>query len=98
MFDPDSRYAPLSTAKKVGPDGREHVYVTRRFLPRGDRMTTLLEVAVAAGDRLDLIATRVLGDPLQYFRICDANEAMDPHELTAEPDTRLRVAVPTTAP
>jgi nucleoid-associated protein YgaU len=57
-------------------------------------MPLLVEVTVNQGDRLDLIAARALGDPELFWRICDANNAMDPLELTAEPGRRLRVAIP----
>jgi hypothetical protein len=49
---------------------------------------------VVQGDRLDLIAARTLGDSEQFWRVCDANDAMDPHELTAEPGRAVRVPVP----
>jgi nucleoid-associated protein YgaU len=36
---------------------------------------------VMAGDRLDLLATRYFGDPLQYWRIVDANPTIAPESL-----------------
>lgn len=94
MFDPTSRYASLATATYETADGRTFTYVTRRFLPAGPTLPLLAEVTVAQGDRLDLIAARTLGDPLQFWRICDANDAMDPDELTSQPGTPLRVPIP----
>jgi hypothetical protein len=94
MFEPDSRYAGLPLAQWTSPTGQQITYATRRFLPRGETMTTLAELRVAEGDRLDLIATRTIGDPLQYWRICDANDAMHPDELVAAPGLTVRVAVP----
>jgi hypothetical protein len=41
------------------------------------------------GDRLDLLAFRYLGDPEQFWRICDTNLALLPDELTKRPGTRL---------
>ena len=46
------------------------------------------------GDRLDLITARTLGDPEQFWRICDANNTMNPSDLTAETGRVLRVPVP----
>jgi hypothetical protein len=94
MFDPNSRYYNLKTLvlKKLG--GRELAYKERRFLPRAETMPLLAEVTVVQGDRLDLITLRTLSDPEQFWRIADANNAMDPMELTNEPGRRLRVAVP----
>jgi hypothetical protein len=58
----------------------------------------MLEAAVTPGDRLDLLANRVYGDPLAFWRICDANDALDPLEMLAEaaadPTRRLRVPLP----
>ena len=94
MFEPTSRYAKLETATLDRPDGRTVAYVRRRFLPRGSSLPLLVEVTVNQGDRLDLITANTLGDPEQFWRICDANDAMHPGELTAVPGRRLRVAVP----
>jgi len=94
MFSPTSRYSPLETATLTTPDGRSVAYKRRRFLPRGEEMPLLVEVVVTDGDRLDLITARTLGDPEQFWRVADANNAMNPVALTAEPGRRLRVPVP----
>jgi hypothetical protein len=94
MFQPTSRYAGLETAAMKLPDGRVVTYKRRRFLPQGAEMPLLVDVVVTEGDRLDLITARTLGDPEQFWRVCDANNATDPFELTAEPGTVLRVPVP----
>jgi hypothetical protein len=94
MFDHTSRYARLETAELTDRDGRRIAYVRRRFLPQGRRMPLLAEVAVRPGDRLDIIAARALGDPEHFWRVCDANDAMDPQELTEETGRALRVPVP----
>jgi len=94
MFDPTSRYARIETAEFTDRDGRRIAYVRRRFLPQGRRMQLLAEVVVGPGDRLDLIAAQALGDPEHFWRVCDANDAMDPSELTEETGRALRVPVP----
>lgn len=94
MFESTSRYYPLETAVYTMPDGRIVAYKRRRFLPRGEELDLLVEVAVTEGDRLDLITSRTLGDPEFFWRICDANDAMNPFDLTAEINRRLRVPVP----
>lgn len=94
MFDPNSRYFNIETAKLTKPDGQEVAYKRRRFLPRAERMPKLAEVTVVEGDRIDLITARLLSDSEQFWRIADANNAMDPQDLTSEPGRRLRVAVP----
>ena len=92
MLDSDSRYYGLPQVTHVSADGREIVYVTRRFLPRASELTPLGRVVVAERDRLDQIAARLLGDPLQYWAICDANEAMNPEALVDEPGAVLTIA------
>lgn len=94
MFDPTSRYSGLETAELQDPDGHVIAYKRRRFLPQGRALTLLAEEAVGPADRLDLIAARTLGDPEQFWRICDANDAMNPEDLTRTVGRRLRVPVP----
>ena len=94
MFGSKSRYASLIAAEYTEKDGRIIRYVPRRFLPDGNAMPLLTTVTVVEGDRLDLIAVRTLGDPEQFWRICDANNAMDPGELTEKNGSTLRVSIP----
>jgi hypothetical protein len=98
MFDASSRYVSLETAitNVAGPDGetRPVRYVRRRFIPQPGDTTTLVEHTVTQGERLDLIAARYLGDPLQFWRVADSNNAMRPEELTEEPGTTLRIGLP----
>jgi hypothetical protein len=94
VFDPNSRYYNLETAVLTTPDGREVAYKRRRFLPQGNAMPPLAEVTVIEGDRLDTVTARTLSDPEQFWRVADANDAMDPAELVEQPGRRLRIAVP----
>ena len=94
MFTFTSRYYNLETIKLTLPDGRVVAYKRRRFLPQGELMPLLTEVTVTQGDRLDLITARTLGDPEHFWRVADANNAMNPFDLTAEIGRRLRVPVP----
>lgn len=94
MFPPTSRYAGIEIATRRLPDGRYVAYLRRRFLPPAASSTTLVEHVVTEGERLDNITERHLGDPEQFWRLCDANHAMHPQELTAEIGRRLRVALP----
>jgi nucleoid-associated protein YgaU len=93
-FGPTSRYAGVETTSWQGPDGREIVYLRRRFVPPLDRYAVVGWYVVAAGDRVDNIAAQQLGDAEQYWRICDANGAQRPTDLTQVPGTRLRITLP----
>jgi len=94
MFDYTSRYYNLETATYTASDGKSIAYIRRRFLPQGKDLPLLLEMRVEQSDRLDLIANRTIGDPEQFWRICDANDAMNPFDLTKEPGNTLRVPIP----
>jgi nucleoid-associated protein YgaU len=67
--------------------------VRRRFCPPPERFALLQEHAVVQGDRLDNITAKYLGDPEQFWRICDANAAMRPEDLI-EIGRRLRITLP----
>lgn len=94
MFSANSRYERIETATYLDTDGKVLAYARRRFLPRGERMSVLTEVEITDGERLDLITARTLGDPEQYWRICDANNAMNPMDLTTEIGRRIIVPIP----
>ena len=94
MFSITSRYYGIATAKLETADGRSIVYLRRRFVPSPERFALLQEHTVTEGDRLDNLAAQYLGDPEQFWRICDANGAMRPEELTETVGRRLRITLP----
>ena len=83
LFPTNSRYDGIETATLETADGREIVFLRRRFVPPSSRFSLLQEHTVIEGDRLDNLAARYFGDPLLYWRICDANDAMRPCDLVA---------------
>lgn len=94
IFPLTSRYHGLGTSKMTLPDGRVVVYLRRRFVPSPERFALLQEHTAVEGDRIDNLAARYLGDPEQYWKLCDANCAMSPAELTETVGRRLRVTLP----
>ena len=94
LFGPGSRYSGIETAKLFTAEGEEIVYLRRRFVPPPERFATLREHVVAQGDRLDNVAAQHLGDPELFWRLCDANRALRPDELTEEVGRRLRITLP----
>lgn len=94
MFTYTSRYYTVETAFFSDATGREHAYIRRRFLPKPADMHILAEVVVTQGDRLDIITAKSLGDPEQFWRVCDINNALNPTELTSEIGRKLLIPLP----
>jgi len=94
LFPANSRYQGIDTATLTTPDGRVVAYVRRRFVPPPELFTLLQEHTVVQGERLDNIAAKYLGDPEQFWRICDANGAIRPEELTDDIGRKLRITLP----
>jgi hypothetical protein len=94
QFPPNSRYYKTEIATLTTTEGETVAYLRRRFVPQPETFTTLQDHRVQEGERLDLIAARYLGDPEQYWKICDANAAMIPSDLTETPGRTLHIAMP----
>jgi nucleoid-associated protein YgaU len=95
------RYDSVPVAGTTVPDGagglREVRYLRRRPLggrPRrvGREGGAAATHRVTAGDRLDLVSHRYLGDATAWWRIADANGALDPEALTG-PDAEGELIV-----
>jgi len=94
LFAPTSRYRGLGVATLTTPQGKPVVHLQRRFLPPSGSLRLLQEHAVAQGERLDVVAAQFLGDPELFWRLCDANDALRPEELTETPGRVLRITLP----
>lgn len=93
LFPPNSRYAGVELATLQRPDGTTLVYVRRRFISPPERFATLQEHVVMEGERLDNLAARYVGDPEQFWRLCDANAVLSPEELE-QPGRVMRITLP----
>lgn len=102
MPDRTSRYALVGIASVEIPDGvggrRTVRHLRRRFPPQPATLPTLAEHVVRGGDRLDVVAATYLGDPAQFWRICDANPVIHPDALTAADRIGSAVRVPVPQP
>ncbi len=94
LFPVNSRYHGIDTATLQRPDGTTVVYLRRRFVPQPELFSLLQEHTVVQGDRLDNISALYLGDPEQFWRICDANRSVRPEELTERPGRKVRITLP----
>lgn len=97
MFEPTSRYFGVETATRtvIDREGQERVIAYKRWrvIPSDEDQPTLAEHTVSEGDRLDNIAARYLGDPTQFWRLCDTNVVLRPTELEVVGRV-IRVAMP----
>lgn len=94
LFPVTSRYHGIQTKIRETSDGKKVIYLQRRFVPQPERFELLQEHVVTEGERLDNITAHYLGDPEQFWQLCDANRAMRPDELTERIGRRLRITLP----
>jgi hypothetical protein len=97
-FAPTSRYYGIETVVAVLPDGRRVSVLRRRLVPAPERFTLLQEHVVSQDERIDRLSAAYLGDPQAFWRIADANTAMQPEQLTAELGRRVRITLPEGVP
>lgn len=98
LYPTNSRYNGSDTAQMALPDGRNAVYLRRRFVPLPNQFVPLMQYSVVTDDRLDTIAAQLLGDPKLFWRIADANGATRPDALTETVGRRLRITLPAGIP
>jgi hypothetical protein len=94
QFASNSRYYGLATETYATPQGAPIVYLQRRFLPDASDFQVIQYHSVIQGERLDNIASQFLGDPTLFWRLCDANNAMRPDELTETVGSQIAITLP----
>lgn len=93
-FAPSSRYYGIEVCAYESESQGTVTYVKRRFIPQADRFHMLQEHVVSQNERLDNITHQYFSDPEQFWRICDANNAIDPNELTATVGDKIKITLP----
>ena len=89
-----SRYYGLEIATLATVPDQPIVYLRRRFVPPAEKFQLLQLHTVTQAERLDNITDKYLGDSEQFWRLCDANDAMRPEELTETVGRQLRITLP----
>lgn len=79
-FLPTSRYANVATVRTTRTDGAPIRVVKLRPLGRPGSVSH----TVRQGDRLDVISHERTGDATEFWRIGDANTALETAELTRD--------------
>ena len=97
-FGPESRYYGLPLLSRSASGGGQVSYVSRRFIPPPGNFAVLQRYRVQQGDRVDVIAGSLLGNPLSYWQICDANLALQPADVTAAPGAFIVITLPAGVP
>jgi hypothetical protein len=97
-FDRDSRYYGLPVLATLDARGERVQYVSRRFLRDPLTLAVIQRYRVQQGDRVDVLAAALIGNPLSYWQICDANCALDPDDVTAKPGSFISITMPSGAP
>ena len=93
-FSANSRYFTVPLRARTGPDGEEQLFVARRIIPQPSRYETDHLVRADASTRIDGVAAQEIGDPLLYWRICDANGIADPAEATQPDGKPIHIPLP----
>lgn len=78
MFEPESRYEDAPTYRVLDSRGREVAVVET---PRRVARPPLGIHLMRQGQRLDHLASRYLGDPAGFWRICEHADLMLPDAL-----------------
>lgn len=94
LFTPTSRYSGSETAEWTKVNGQKVLFVKRRFIPKPENFATLQEHLIEENDRVDNLAAHYFSDPQLYWRLCDANGAMNPDDLTAASGRSIRITLP----
>jgi hypothetical protein len=92
------RYDRVQTATTAVPDGaggsRDIRYLRRRTPADPASIVPLAVHLVRADDRLDLVTARYLGDPAVFWRVADANNALDPDALAGQQAEGTTLVIP----
>lgn len=94
MFSNNSRYHHLQDRVHTSSTGATVMYKSRRLLALERPLNSPFDIETRAGERPDLLAHRILGDPQLYWRLCDANGVVEPNELTAVAGRRIKSPMP----
>ncbi|MCC4800625.1 hypothetical protein BCT30_14095 [Enterovibrio norvegicus] len=88
-FTPNSRYVGLPLCVMTDANGKERVFVSRRFLPQPASTERVQSLVIREGDRLDLLGAAYYADASKWWCIADANLVQHPDELVSQIGRRI---------
>ncbi|CAG0981087.1 hypothetical protein RHDC1_01835 [Rhodocyclaceae bacterium] len=97
-FPPNSRYYGVAVKTLEQKNQEPIAYLKRRFVPPPENFSVMQQHTVVQGDRIDNLAAQYLGDPELYWRLCDANRAIRPDELTETAGAVVNITLPEGVP
>ena len=97
-FPPNSRYYGVAVKTLEQKNQEPIAYLKRRFVPPPENFSVMQQHTVVQGDRIDNLAAQYLGDPELYWRLCDANRAVRPTELTETAGVVVNITLPEGVP
>lgn len=90
-FAVTSRYFGVEQTTLETGDGKTVAHLKRRFISAQSGLE-IGKHSVVEGDRPDTVAAKTLGDPEQYWRLCDINRFMHPRDLTDQIGKKIRIS------
>jgi nucleoid-associated protein YgaU len=83
--------ADTGTGNGAGAEGLKDAvpYLARSILPLASTLKPQTSYTILAGDRLDNISAKLLGNPMLYWMLLEANNASDPATLCAVPGRKI---------
>ncbi|WP_226632807.1 hypothetical protein [Novosphingobium profundi] len=95
-FSPQSRYHGLAQHFLPGADGEDVPYLARRIIAAPTCYDFESRVRSDGAQRIDQLAAETIGDPLLYWRICDANGIERPERGTRPEGREIGIPLPLT--
>ena len=95
-FSFNSRYYMTPLRSQIGPDGEEQMFLTRRIIPQSHRYEFERHIRADQDSRIDIVAAENYGDPLLYWRICDANGHAEPADALESDSKKIGIPLPLT--
>ena len=92
LFPPSSRYRG-SRRPPGASDGRTIMYLRRRFCPRR-ALRAAARARRGTGRPGGHVTAQHIGDPEQFWRVCDGDGGMHPYEITETIGRRVRITLP----
>ena len=86
MIDRKSRYRRTPVLAVADDTGEEHELLDLREIPV---TTGVYSLTPTDTDRLDNLAWRFYHDPTKFWKICDASDFLDPHDVLEPGDPVL---------